>query len=122
MKKINVSTQKKHSISPYLYMQFMEPLSNADTSVDAAWDYLHDCWQPCVVDAIKELAPPMIRFGGCFASYYLAKLLPLGGIWGLIVAGFIAVGIYIVVIFIFYGRSSEFKRFLARFVKKGKCV
>ena len=70
MKKINVSTQKKHSISPYLYMQFMEPLSNADTSVDAAWDYLHDCWQPCVVDAIKELAPPMIRFGGCFASYY----------------------------------------------------
>ena len=57
---------------------------------------------------------------GCFVSYYLAKSLPLGGIMGLIVSGFIAVGIYIVVIFIFYGRSSEFKRFLGRFVKKEK--
>ena len=57
---------------------------------------------------------------GCFVSYYLAKSLPLGGIMGLIVSGFIAVGIYIVVILIFYGRSSEFKRFLGRFVKKEK--
>lgn len=56
---------------------------------------------------------------GCFVSYYLAKLLPLGGIMGLIVSGFIAFGIYIVVILIFYGRSSELKRFLGRFVKKG---
>lgn len=56
---------------------------------------------------------------GCFATYYLAKLLPLDGIMGLMVSGFIAVGVYIVVIFAFYGRSTELKRFLARFNKKG---
>ena len=70
MKKINISTQKKHTISPYLYMQFMEPLSNADSSVDAGWDYIKDRWQPCLMDVVKELSPTMVRFGGCFASYY----------------------------------------------------
>lgn len=70
MKKINITTQKKHTISPYLYMQFMEPLGNADSSVDAGWDYVKDAWQPMLVNKIKELAPTMIRFGGCFASYY----------------------------------------------------
>ena len=70
MKQIKINSQKKHSISPYLYMQFMEPLSNADSSVDAGWDYVLDRWQPCLVNAIKELSPTMIRFGGCFASYY----------------------------------------------------
>jgi len=67
---IKLSTKAKHTISPYLYMQFLEPLSNADTSVDAGWDYVNDCWQPKLVDKIKQLAPTMIRFGGCFASYY----------------------------------------------------
>ena len=70
MKKINISAQKKHTISPYLYMQFMEPLSNADSSVDAGWDYIKDRWQPCLMDVVKELSPTMVRFGGCFASYY----------------------------------------------------
>ena len=70
MKKIIINTQKKHKISQYLYMQFMEPLGNADSSVDAGWDYVNDCWQPCLMKKIKELSPTMIRFGGCFASYY----------------------------------------------------
>ena len=67
---INLSTEKKHTISPYIYMQFAEPLGTADTSVDAGWDYLHDCWQPKLVDKVRELEPTMIRWGGCFASYY----------------------------------------------------
>ena len=41
---VNISTEKKHSISPYIYMQFAEQLGTADPSVDAGWDYLHDCW------------------------------------------------------------------------------
>lgn len=69
MIELKINTKKKHEISPYLYMQFMEPLSVADASVDAAWDYLKGEWQPSVIDKVKELAPTMVRFGGCFASY-----------------------------------------------------
>ena len=69
-KKITVDNAVKHPISRYLYMQFAEPLSNADSSIDAAWDYLRNRWQPKTVDILKELAPPMIRWGGCFASHY----------------------------------------------------
>ena len=68
--KITVSNDFKHKLSRYLYMQFAEPLGNADSSIDAAWDYLHNRWQPKTVDILKKLAPPMIRWGGCFASYY----------------------------------------------------
>ncbi len=66
---LKIDTNKKHTISPYLYMQFMEPLSVADSSIDAAWDYLKDDWHPSVINKVKELAPTMIRYGGCFASY-----------------------------------------------------
>ena len=68
--KITVAAQPKHKLSRYLYMQFAEPLSNADSSIDAAWDYLHNRWQPKTVEILKKLAPPMIRWGGCFASHY----------------------------------------------------
>ena len=70
MSKIRIGGNKKHSISPYLYMQFMEPLGTADTSVDAAWDFTEEDWYPCVIDTVRHLAPTMVRFGGCFASYY----------------------------------------------------
>ena len=68
--KISVNTTPKHRISPYLFMQFAEPLGTADTSVDAGWDYLNECWQPKLIEKIRELGPTMIRWGGCFASYY----------------------------------------------------
>ena len=29
-------------LSPYLFMQFMEPLGATDGSVEAAWDHLRD--------------------------------------------------------------------------------
>ncbi len=67
---LKIGTKDKHEISPYLYMQFMEPLGVADSSVDAAWDFEKERWHPQVIDKVKELAPTMVRFGGCFASYY----------------------------------------------------
>ncbi len=67
---MRIEAKKKFRRSPYLYMQFAEPLGNADSSVDAAWDYVNNRWQPDVLALLKQLAPPMVRWGGCFASYY----------------------------------------------------
>lgn len=67
---IQIDPRPLHTISPYLTMQFAEPLSNADSSIDAAWDYVAGQWQPSTVEIIRKLAPPMIRWGGCFSSYY----------------------------------------------------
>lgn len=57
-------------LSPDLYMQFMEPLGTTDGSVEAAWDHMKDDWRADVIAVTQELAPPLIRFGGCFSSYY----------------------------------------------------
>src|SRR5580765_8656306 len=57
-------------LSPYLYMQFMEPLGATDGSVEAAWDHLHDQWREDVVAITRELAPPMMRWGGIFSDFY----------------------------------------------------
>ena len=70
MTELKIKQDSKHEISPYLYMQFMEPLGVCDTSVDAAWNFQEDDWHKKVIDKTRELAPTMIRWGGCFASYY----------------------------------------------------
>lgn len=70
MNTLSVNTEKQHALSPHLHMQFMEPLGTADSSVDAAWDFLHQRWRPEVLEATRALGPSMIRWGGCFASYY----------------------------------------------------
>jgi alpha-L-arabinofuranosidase len=57
-------------ISPYLYMQFMEPLGTTDSSVEAAWDYDTDDWRKDFVDVVRDLAPNVIRFGGLYSRYY----------------------------------------------------
>ena len=67
---IEIKSQKKHTISPYLFMQFAEPLGTSDSSIDAGWDFLRECWRPKLVEKVQELASTMIRWGGCFASYY----------------------------------------------------
>jgi alpha-L-arabinofuranosidase len=54
-------------------MQFMEPLGTTDGSVAAAWDFLRDSWREDLVQAARELAPTLIRWGGCFSSYYRWK-------------------------------------------------
>jgi alpha-N-arabinofuranosidase len=57
-------------ISPYLYMQFMEPLGITDPSVEAAWDWEKDTWRGDFLDATRDLAPGMMRFGGLVSRYY----------------------------------------------------
>lgn len=57
-------------ISPYLYMQFMEPLGVTDGSVEAAWDYDRDDWRADLIATAKDLAPDVVRFGGLFCRYY----------------------------------------------------
>ncbi len=57
-------------LSPRLYMQFMEPLGTTDGSVEASWNHLENKWRPDLIEATRELAPPMLRWGGLFSGYY----------------------------------------------------
>lgn len=57
-------------LSPYLYMQFMEPLGATDGSVEAAWDHAADRWRDDVLAATRDLAPAMMRWGGIFVDFY----------------------------------------------------
>ncbi|UCD53687.1 MAG: twin-arginine translocation signal domain-containing protein, partial [Phycisphaerales bacterium] len=65
-----IEPKPRFELSPYLYMQFMEPLGTTDGSVAAAWDFKAHRWRPDVIQATQDLAPSMIRWGGCFSSYY----------------------------------------------------
>lgn len=69
-KSIVIDPKPTFSLSPNLYMQFMEPLGTTDGSVEAAWDHMQEDWRTDVIEVTKELAPPLIRFGGCLSSYY----------------------------------------------------
>ena len=55
MAKIKINKENKHKISPYLFMQFAEPLGTSDASVDAGWDFLNEKWQDKLVEKVKEL-------------------------------------------------------------------
>ena len=57
-----VHPQQRFDLSPYLFMQFMEPLGLADGSVEAGWDFLRECWREYLVNVTKELAPTLIRW------------------------------------------------------------
>ena len=70
---LTVDPEPRFDLSPYLYMQFMEPLGTTDGSVAAAWDFGRDCWREDVVEVTKKLSPSLIRWGGCFISYYRWK-------------------------------------------------
>ena len=68
-----IDPQPRFDISPYLHMQFMEPLGTTDGSVEAAWDFQRQDWRQDVIEATKDLAPALIRWGGCVSSYYRWK-------------------------------------------------
>ena len=55
MSTLKISTTPKHEISPYLYMQFMEPLGTADPSVDTAWDFIENCWDERAMEIIYAI-------------------------------------------------------------------
>jgi len=65
-----VDPQPRFDISPWLYMQFMEPLGATDSTVEAAWDYDRDDWRKDFVDTVKDLAPGALRFGGLYSRHY----------------------------------------------------
>lgn len=67
---LQIDPTPQFPLSPYLYMQFMEPLGATDSSVDAAWDFRLGDWREDVVAATRALGPTMVRWGGCLASYY----------------------------------------------------
>jgi len=67
---LEIEAEPLYDLSPWLYMQFMEPLGTTDGSVAAAWDFAHDRWREDVVAVTKELSPTLIRWGGIFIDYY----------------------------------------------------
>jgi alpha-L-arabinofuranosidase len=67
---LTIAPEPVFELSPWLYMQFMEPLGTTDGSVEASWDHLQARWRPDLIDATRELAPPMMRWGGLFSGYY----------------------------------------------------
>lgn len=67
---IVIDPAPQFDISPYLYMQFMEPLGTTDSSVEAGWDYEKDGWRTDFIDVVKDLAPDVVRYGGLYSRYY----------------------------------------------------
>jgi alpha-N-arabinofuranosidase len=65
-----VDPRPRFGLSPHLFMQFMEPLGTTDGSVEAAWDFRRERWREDVVAVTRQLAPPLIRWGGILSSYY----------------------------------------------------
>lgn len=70
MLKVKIYNEPKNEISPYLYMQFMEPLGTEDSSVEAGWNFLRQQWRTDLIELVKKLNPDCIRWGGCFTSYW----------------------------------------------------
>jgi alpha-L-arabinofuranosidase len=70
---ISVDPRPEFELSPYLYMQFMEPLGTTDSSVDAAWDFGAGRWRNDLIEITQILSPTLMRWGGCFCSYYRWK-------------------------------------------------
>lgn len=65
-----VDPTPRFAMSPYFYMQFMEPLGATDNSMEAAWSYDTDNWRKDFIDATRDLAPDVVRFGGLLSRYY----------------------------------------------------
>ncbi|MDQ1255464.1 MAG: alpha-L-arabinofuranosidase [Candidatus Hydrogenedentes bacterium] len=72
-KALEIDPQPRFELSRWLYMQFMEPLGTTDGSVAVAWDHLRNCWREDVIEVSRDLAPTLMRWGGCFSSYYRWK-------------------------------------------------
>lgn len=57
---------------------------------------------------------------GCFAVYYINRILPISGIAGLLISGIISVLVYAVLVVGVYGRSVQFRALTKRFIKNRK--
>lgn len=71
---IRIAPQPLFELSPYRFMQFMEPLGSTDGSIEAAWDFQQDDWRADVIAATRTLSPALMRWpGGILSSYYRWK-------------------------------------------------
>ena len=70
MATVTIDPAPRHPLSRRLYMQFMEPLGATDSSVEAGWDFVKQCWRPDFLDVVSDLAPGAIRWGGILTSYW----------------------------------------------------
>ena len=68
--RLEIDPKPLHELSPYLYMQFMEPLGATDGSVEASWDHQRDRWRPDLIEATRKLGASMVRWGGIFCDFY----------------------------------------------------
>ncbi len=69
-----VDPRPQFELSPYLFMQFMEPLGTTDPSLEAGWDFKRNRWRKDLVRVTRELAPGLIRWpGGILTAYYRWK-------------------------------------------------
>ena len=68
--RVEINPKPQYELSSYLFMQFMEPLGTTDPSVEAGWDFVHNCWRSELIETIKKLSPTLIRWGGIFSSYW----------------------------------------------------
>jgi alpha-N-arabinofuranosidase len=69
-RELRIELALKYELSPYLFMQFMEPLGVTDSSVEAAWNHQRNKWREDVVETTHDLAPTMLRWGGIFTDFY----------------------------------------------------
>src|SRR5258708_15584468 len=69
-RELRIDLAPKFELSPYLFLQFMEPLGVTDGSVEAAWDHQRDDWRADVVEVTREVGPTMVRRGGIFTHFY----------------------------------------------------
>ena len=67
---IEIDPAPRFDFSPHFYMQFMEPIGATDDSMESAWSYDVDNWRKDIVDATRDLAPDVMRFGGLLSRYY----------------------------------------------------
>jgi alpha-L-arabinofuranosidase len=68
---LRIDPHPRFALSPYRFMQFMEPLGTTDGSVEAGWDFDRPGWREDLLDATRALAPTLIRWpGGILSSYY----------------------------------------------------
>ena len=70
---VTIDPEPQFELSPWLHMQFMEPLGVTDSSVEASWDHAKQCWKQDLVEVTQELAPGMVRWGGLLSAYYRWK-------------------------------------------------
>jgi alpha-L-arabinofuranosidase len=70
---LKIDPTPRFPLSPYLYMQFMEPLGTHDPALEAGWDFMRRRWKEHFIAACRELAPTLMRWGGIFTDFYRWK-------------------------------------------------